>query len=214
MKKLFITVFSFCCSLAIFAQDSISSVILNMPDEVICGLQASHKELLVSNPDDTAAVKIETSLYPKLERVGFTKNFIRIKTSDAGDVQIKLLPLINNSNIICVVKTVCGQVSDSQIKFYTTDWQQIEATTLYPIINADKFTNPDADRNSDDYKNAVSAIDINPLKITLSPIDDTASIEFDIKPYLSDSDYNMVKRFFSFQPITLSWDRISFKEKQ
>lgn len=213
MKKTIATLFFLSFYTAIFAQESIDSIVLNMPDEIIFGLQTSQKEFLLTNPDDSAQIKVATNLYPQLTRSSFSKDYIRIKTSAAGDVQIKLLPLINNSKIVCVVKTVCGQICDSRIQFYTTNWQPIDSSTLFPEISIERFINTESDHENSSYKNAVSELDISPMKITLSANDDNATVEYDIKQYLSKEDYKIVEPYLTNKPIILSWDKRSFKEK-
>lgn len=211
MKKITAIIIFILFALGLFAQDSINAVILSMPNKIIDGLEAAQKDLLVSNPEDTAVVTISTNIYPEMKRTSISDNYVRIQTSEVGDVQIKLLPLINDSRIICVVTSVCGQICDSEIAFYTTDWKPIETSTLFPDIKIKSFIKPDADINSDAYKNAISVLDINPVKITLSANDDNLTLEYDIKRYLAESDYVKLESFLIKEPVYLYWDKVSFK---
>lgn len=94
-----------------------------MPQHVLPGFSEADKIMLLV---DTALTSIP---YPlgNIERINYTDDFLKIKTSSRGNLQIKLLPLINNTKIVCVVKTVCGQACDSQIQFYSTEWNPIES---------------------------------------------------------------------------------------
>jgi hypothetical protein len=212
MRKLII-LFTFLLSgLYLSAQDNINSVILSLPNDVVYGLDASQKDLLIAaGTSDTAAVTISSNLYSSIRRTAISDSYISLQTSGAGTTQVKLLPLVNNSKIICVVKTVCGDFCDSLIRFYTTDWKPIDGSDLFPKMTIDWFIKEDADRNSDDYRNAVAVLDMNPMKISLSPNSDIATVEYNIKRYLSEGDYELLEPFLKDEPKVLVWDKVSFK---
>lgn len=190
---------------------NINTVFLSIPDSIIFGLEAEQRDKLLANPNDTAKVVVESPLYSKIERLAITDDFISLQTSEVGNVQIKLLPLINDSKIICVVKTVCGKACDSQIKFYTTKWAAIPQSDLFPTQNIEWFIKPDADRQSQDFQNAVVALDMNPMKISFSEDNDNISVNYDIKAYLADDDYKRIQPFLIEKPKILTWDKISYK---
>lgn len=210
MRKIIYTILLFIATTSISSQE-ISSVFLSMPDNIIFGLEAAQKDLLISNPDDTTDLKIDRGTFSELKRLAISADYISLQTSDAGTTQIKLLPLINDSKIICVVKTVCGKICDSQVQFYTTKWLPIVQGELLPKINKDLFIKADSDRNSQDFENAYKYLDMNPFKIELSPTDTSMKITYDIKDYLSEEDYKKIQPFLMEEPISLTWDKTSYK---
>ncbi|MDR2954240.1 MAG: DUF3256 family protein [Prevotella sp.] len=210
MKRLtFIILVLSCLSYSGHAQD-ISNIFLHVPSSVILGLDASQKDMLVANPESTSEVVVKRGSHGDVKRQAISSDFISLKTSDAGTIQIKLLPLINDSKIICVVKTACSKMCDSQIEFYTTKWIPI-SQTLFPAKNKNWFIKSDADRESQDFKNAYAALDVNPMVITLSPTGTTLSISYDIKNYLSEEDYKKIQPFLTEKPREFIWDKISYK---
>ncbi|MFT3993297.1 MAG: DUF3256 family protein [Dysgonomonas sp.] len=211
MKKIILTLTILLGNIySVLAQD-INTVFLSVPDSIIFGLEAEHKDRLLANPKDTAKVLVESTFYSRIERKGITDSYIALQTSEAGNIQIKLLPLVNDSKIICVVKTVCGDACDSQIKFYTTKWATIPQTDLFPKPTIDWFIKSDSDRNSQDFQNAVTSLDMNPIKIALSPDNDNISVIYDIKAYLSEEDYKRIQPFLIEEPKILTWDKVSYK---
>lgn len=210
MRKIIYTILLFIATTSISSQE-ISSVFLSMPDNIIFGLEAAQKDLLISNPNDTTDLKIDRGTFSELKRLAISADYISLQTSDAGTTQIKLLPLINDSKIICVVKTVCGKICDSQVQFYTTKWLPIVQGELLPKINKDLFIKAESDRNSQDFENAYKYLDMNPFKIELSPTDTSMKITYDIKDYLSEEDYKKIQPFLMEEPISLTWDKTSYK---
>ncbi|WP_163358283.1 DUF3256 family protein [Dysgonomonas sp. 25] len=189
---------------------NITDVFNNVPADVIFGLTVEQKNRLVSNPKDTALSIIDNNLYEEIKRTAISDDFIAIETSDVATIQIKLLPLINDSKIICVVKTFCTGICDSEIAFYTDKWAPIDKGTLLPLLTSDWYIKPDADRNSEDFKAAVSVIDINPEEMILAPNDYTLKMVLDIEGYLNDDDYKALKPYL-LDSKTFTWDKVSFK---
>jgi len=214
MRKLIIIVALLLTGIYASAQEDINTVILSMPNDIIYGLEASQKDLLVAaDPSDTAIVTVNTKLHPNIKRLAITNSYVSLQTSGAATTQIKLLPLVNNSKIVCVVKTVCGGFCDSDIQFYTTDWKPIDSSDLFPKKDINWFIRPDADRNNDSFKNAMAALDLTPMKISLSGNSDTALVEYNIKSYLSEDDYKLLEPYLIDEPKALNWDKVSFKDR-
>lgn len=210
MKKIIFVIILFLSTLLASAQD-LSTLILSMPDNIIMGLETDQKLALSGKATDTATVKVQTAIYENIVRTAFNEDYIALKTSDAGTTQIKLLPLINDSKIICVIKTVHGEISDSQISFYTTKWIPIPQTNLLPPKSIDWFLKSGIDRNSQDYINATTVVDILPIELSFKENGDNITATFDIKGYLSERDYQNLQPFLNESPRVFQWDKISYK---
>lgn len=213
MKKIVFTIAFIITSVISLPAQEIGSIFLTMPENIIFGLEAAQKDLLVSNPGDTTEIKVDRGTYGEVKRLAMSSDFISLQTSEVGTTQIKLLPLINDSKIVCVVKTVCGKDSlcDSQIQFYTTKWLPINQGDLFPKKDKDWFIKADADRDTQDFKNAYAALDMNPMKITLSPADNSLTLVYEIEKYLSEEDYKKIEPYLIEEPKIFNWDKSSYK---
>lgn len=209
MKKIQLALLLFFTFSGFVKAQDIASVIFSIPDELTLKIPDDQKERLAELSDDT--VTVSNILGENVERLGISKDYVAIKTSSIGTLQIKLLPLINNSYIIGVIRTVCDMACDSQIDFYTTDWKHLSTAELFPKKDKEWFLNAAADRQSFEFKNAYGALDMTPVKYTFSPNDNTVTAEYDIKKYLSSDDYHLLEPFLSTDVITFRWDRTSFK---
>ncbi|MFV0537533.1 MAG: DUF3256 family protein [Dysgonomonas sp.] len=209
MKKILSTIILFTITISIAAQD-LKSIILSMPESIVYGLEASDKNLLAAGLGDTAKLTVERGRLGQITRLAVSSDFVSFKTSDAGTIEIKLLPLINDSQIICVIRTVCADVCDSQLQFYTTKWIPISQGDLFPKKDKDWFIKSDVDRNSEEFKNAYAALDMNPIKMELSPKDTSLSVYYDIKKYLSEEDYKKIEPFLLENPKIFHWDKSAY----
>lgn len=210
MKRILLIIGLISTSLLLSAQE-LQSIFLSMPENLILGLEATERDKLTANTSDTTQISVIRSKGSNIKRLAISPDYISLQTSEAGTIQIKLLPLINESKIICVVRTVCGKICDSQLQFYTTKWIPIEQN-LFPRINKDWFIKTDADRDGQDFKNAYAALDMTPTKIELSPSSTEAKVFYDIKSYLSEDDYKKIQPFLTEEPKILEWNKVSFKE--
>ncbi len=68
----------------------------------------------------------------------FSDNYLKL---ECGIVQLELalLPLINESKIICCIKTACAPVCDSQLTFYTSNWKPIDSSELITPVPTSWF---------------------------------------------------------------------------
>jgi len=199
MKKIFIAFFIFISTLA-FSQ-KIDDVFKTMPNNIVPGLSDGNRTMLLV---DTGKTIIP---YPlgEIEKLAYSPDFLKIKTSEIGTTQIKLLPLINDTQIICVVKTVCGNACDSHIKFYSTDWKELDANLLLPDISAESFLDS-SKKDTDNYKFAVSLPDIYPISAEFENGSNTLKLKLDLTKYLSNEQLAEIKPFIKSETITLTWN--------
>ncbi|MEN9918048.1 MAG: hypothetical protein RL662_484 [Bacteroidota bacterium] len=182
-----------------------------MPDNMLVGLNADLRKALVESPD-SASVTVLNAINEPVVRTAFSADYIALQTSEAGTMQLKLLPLVNNTDIVAVITTVCGDACDSSIDFYTTTWQALPSENMFPPKQKEWFISASADRNSDDFKNAVVALDMTPIKLTFAPDNTTITAVYDLKNYLADEEYKLIEPFLFKESRTLRWDKLSFKE--
>lgn len=209
MKKILFVIVSLSITISISAQD-FKSIILSMPESIVYGLEASERNLLAAGLEDTTQLTVDRGRLGKITRLAVSLDFVSFKTSDAGTVDIKLLPLINDSQIICVIRTVCAGTCDSQLQFYTTKWIPINQGTLFPKKDKDWFIRSDVDKNSQEFMNAYAALDMSPIRLELSPTDTSLRVYYDIKKYLNEEDYKKTEPFLLENPKIFYWDKSSY----
>lgn len=189
----------------------LNHILKEMPNEVIFGLEPTTIQYLLENPNDSIR-RTSTNIYSDITREKISKDYISIKTSDMGRTEIRLLPLINDSEIICVVKTVCASICDSRIYFYTDKWIPISADDLVVPMEVNWFLKNDVDKDSDAYKIAVTSLqNLLPIVYQLSADSLTLTLTVDPKTYLDSDTYKEIKPILNPYPKTLVWNKKIFK---
>ena len=215
MKKILSALFILLPLISTKAQD-IAALVVTMPDNMTIGVTVDQKkELAVAETDSIEKkVFVINAVGDSIERLAYSDDYISLKTSDAGTLQIKLLPLVNNTNIVGVITTVCGDLCDSRIDFYTTSWQPLGKSTLFPTINKDSFLKKDIDRNSVDYVNASAPVDLTPVTYNFSEKDKNITVEYQLENYLAADDYKAIQPYLNTEPKIFEWNKFAYKEKQ
>lgn len=213
MKRIIFSSILFVSILTNGYSQTISEIILDMPDSVIYGMSTDLKEDLISNPTDSIFEIKDHDLYASIKRLSFSEDYMKISTSEVGEIQIKLLPLINDTKIICVVKTVCKGICDSHLSFYSLKWTPIDNDGLYPKPELKWFLKEDVDKDSETFKNAIALVDILPVKLILSKDSESLIAELNIEKYMDEKSYKDLKPFLNDNPKILTWNKTSFKYK-
>lgn len=191
--------------LAMSAQ-TVNEIFRTMPSEMFPGFTEANKTMLLV---DTGHTVVPYALGQVAKEV-HTADYLRIKTSDIGTLQLKLLPLTTDSIVVCIIRTVCAPACDSHIAFYTPDWVELDAKNLFPTISKEIFYDY-SQKNSDNYKYAVSLPDISPIAAEFADGSTDLTLKLDVETHLSDNDRAAVNPFLTNNPVTLRWQNGSFR---
>ncbi len=178
-----------------------------MPPELLPGVSEGNKTMLLV---DTGQTSVPYTLGEIKKRV-HNDNHLLIQTSNVGTIELQLLPVVQDSMIICVIRTVCAQACDSRIDFYTTGWEKIDDSTLLPTINGEIFFDS-SQKERENYKYAVSLPGIYPVSAKFSDNGTDLLLAFDFKKHLDEDQIEEIVPFLKSDTIVLKWDRVSFKE--
>ena len=177
-----------------------------MPNEYLPAFSEANKTMLL----------VDSSLsvipYPlgEIERLEYSDTFLSLKTSDVGTMQIKILPLVNKTQVIALIKTVCSSnVCDSDIRFFTNEWEEIQKSSLLPVIPPLKFFD-ETKMDTPEFKWAVSQIDMYPLQYQFKNGSNDLQAKLNINAHLSTQDSIKVAPFLITDSIDLSWNKSTF----
>lgn len=185
---------------------TINELFKSMPSEYLPAFSEANKTMLL----------VDSSLsvipYPlgEIERLEYTDTFLSLKTSEVGTMQIKILPLVNNTQIVALIKTVCSSnVCDSDIRFFTNEWEEIQKSNILPTIPPSMFFN-ETKRDTPGFKWAVSQIDIYPLQLQFKDGGNNLQATFNIKKHLSQQDAMKIEPYLAKETIDLTWNKSTF----
>lgn len=196
--------------LSLHAQ-SMKEVFINMPDQYIPQLEVAWKKDLVDLYTSGKEARLQNTMngYSHLQKL--TDNYLLLKITEKSTAEMKLLPLVNNTYIVCMVVTVNGPVEDSRIEFYSTEWEPLPSEDLFTSVSTNWFIKDDADQTSNAFNDAIARLDMDLVKYQLSPDNLQLTATYTTPSYLSSKEREKVLPFLKDSPKVYTWERSRFK---
>lgn len=210
MRRVIVTLLICVFALGMNAQD-MTSVFTAMPDQYIPQLEHAWRKDLVDLYTSGKESRLKNTMNGFSTLKKLTSDYLLLQATERSTIEMKLLPLVNNTNVICMVKTVNGPVADSQVDFFTTEWEPLAASDLFTPVSADWFMKEDADKNSTAFLDATSRLDMDLIQYSLSPDNLTLTATYTTPLYLSREDRKNVTPFVKESPKVYTWEKFHFK---
>ena len=200
----------------IHAQGHARGAFLESPDYVIPSLNTNTKKDLIdiyeAAQKEGKAPQSVTNLFGGSSVVtSLSDTAIAIQLDDATSVQIKLLPMINNSFLICMVSTSLVTPKQSVVRFFGQDWKDIDGTGLFSLPPTEAFlVSPD-----DIHQTRVKTLLAERGVLTHEVICDPHNPEIRVRLTIFDDSVAQVSfaelsKLFKEDGITMRWDGAKF----
>jgi len=205
MMKKITTIFLLLLSMTATGQ-TIADLFRSMPSELLPGVSEANKTMLLV---DSGKTSVPYAL-GEIGKIAQSNDFVHIRTSDAGDLQLKVLPLSSDSLIVSVIQTVCAGVCDSRIYFFTTNWEELDQELFLPQLSSEIFFNS-SKKDSDNYKYAVSLPDIFPISARFGKTGTDLTLELHYRERLTDDQIVEITPFLVGDTLLVKWENGSFR---
>mgnify|MGYP002854309172 CR=1 FL=1 len=162
MKKSIL--FAFILTLAAFnvgAYTGVSKFFVEENGELFNSLTVPTRYELINNYGRADKTEILNDLRTEETRIlDLSDDYMKIATSSAQTVELKLLYKSKRDTVIAVIETVATPYKDSRLTFYDTKWQKLDASNFIKMPSFDDFILPSM---SKDLRNDL----INSLMMTM-----------------------------------------------
>ncbi|MBF6629328.1 MAG: DUF3256 family protein [Proteiniphilum sp.] len=199
---LFIFLFLSLCSYG----QTIGDLFRSMPSGLLPGVSENNKTMLLV---DTGKTVVPYAM-GEVQKLRQSNDFLQIRTSAVGTTQLKMLPVAEDSVIVCLIKTVCGDICDSNITFYTTDWEILQKKQFMPLVAAENFFDS-SQKEANNYKYALSLPDIYPISAEFSDGSSDLTLRFNYREYLNDDQIAEIQPYLKSDSIILKWNNATFR---
>ncbi len=142
MKKIILLLVFVALSVSVVWSRSITECFKDMPAHLLPGLNSSMRLDIVDFYTSGKTARMMGVLGEEVELKILNEDYLMLQTSAVSDVQLKLLPFKNGSQILAVINTVKAPAADSDLNFYSLDWQPID-TFEKPRLSSAYFFNQD-----------------------------------------------------------------------
>ncbi|MBR4043236.1 MAG: DUF3256 family protein [Bacteroidaceae bacterium] len=210
MRRRLLIIVSIFCALSATAQN-MKSVFVSMPDSIAPLLTQTNKEDCIDFLDSNMKAVVKNRFGNEAEMKALTENYVLMQTSPVGTLEMKLLPVNDSTNVVCMVKTVCASACDSEVHFYTSDWsKKLDAKNFLQTPEADAFFLPN-DTLTDEDALIRKKADMHLMKVSLSQDDASLTYIYSTPDYLNEEDREKLLPHLRKEPIVLRWQDGKFR---
>lgn len=210
MRRRLLIIVSIFCALSATAQN-MKSVFVSMPDSIAPLLTQTNKEDCIDFLDSNMKAVVKNRFGNEAEMKALTENYALMQTSPVGTLEMKLLPVNDSTNVVCMVKTVCASACDSEVHFYTSDWsKKLDAKNFLQTPEADAFFLPNDTLTDEDILIRKKA-DMHLMKVSLSKDDTSLTYIYSTPDYLNKEDREKLLPHLRKEPIVLRWQDGKFR---
>ena len=210
MKRVLIIVWLAFCVFQLKAQN-MAEVFVSMPDEYVPQLEDAWRKDLVDLYNSGENAQLKNNMNGTSRLVKLTKDYLLLESTERTTLELKLLPLVNNTFVICKIITVKAPVADSRIAFFSPDWKPLNASDLLEPVTARWFIREDADKESMAFQESTSRLDMNLFEYKLSLDDYTLTQIYTTPQYTDKETQKKLRPFLKDSPKVYTWTKSYFK---
>ena len=198
MRKLLFIIMLLCGAASQMRAQEMRTIFLEAPDTIFPLLSKSYRADMVDYIDARMTAKVTNSLDGVSILEELASDYMRLAATASSTMQLKLLPF-EGDTIICVVKSVKAEATDSHMSFYDKGWNRMDVSLMFcqPSVGDFFVSVADADAWGD-------VCDIYLVSLTLSAVDNTLVAEYTMPAYMNVDDAEKVKPLL--RKLTYRWD--------
>ena len=183
---------------------------INMPDSLSALLTQVNREDFFDFLDSNMKAEVNNRLEGKSEMTRLSDDFLEVKMTTKSTYQLKVLHTNDGTDVLCAVSTVCGSACDSHIRFFTTDWQPLDAAIYLPKLpTLQSFLKPLPGDASYAFRDIYRQVDMLLMKAELSPDNTQLTFTFTTPDYLGEDVAKQLAPYI-IPAVTLSWNGKQF----
>ena len=204
MKRVVVSLLLVCSMIYAKAQ-KIEELFIKMPDDMIVQLEEAWRKDIVDLYKSGKTATLDNTMDGKSTLQKLTDDYMLLQSTEKSTIELKLLPLVNNTYIICAIETVFAPVADSRFSFYSTEWQKLSSAGLLVPVTESHFLKNDIDRTSVEFLDVTSRLDMFLVKYSLSAENRNLMAEYMTPQYVDEEYKERLKPYLKADPLIYEW---------
>ena len=173
-----------------------------MPDSVMPLLTKNNRLDFIDFYDAKMAAVVTNRMDGKSRMDTLTDDFVHIGYTNVSDIAMKLLPINDSTDVLCMVTTVKAAVSDSRIAFFDAQWQPLSVASYLTEPSMEDFR---SSLQNDSVEWAWSKVDIFFRTYALCAERAELLSVFTATDYLSEDERAEVAPYVRQEPLLYRW---------
>ena len=190
------------CWLALSAQaQTAKEVFISLPENMLVDLNTYARMDLLDLYNAGLPAVAKNSFNDTLTLEKLTSDYLRLNTGK-GSLQIIILKMVNDSQLYCLIHTVCAPVCDSRLEFYSPSWNRLLSETFLTPASSSFFMeeNPYA-----------PSLDISLMEWIYDPETSLLQQIYNTPDYLGLDDRQAIQAFVKTRTKDYRWTGIRFE---
>lgn len=142
MRTFIFSLLAFSTSICLHAQTA-QEYFLDMPEELMPYLTATNRADMPDFLSSNMQARVKNRFGEQTQMLQLTDTYLSMMPDSASLLQIKLLPLANGRQVIAMAYTLRGPAADSDLAFYTTEWEKLPFEAYFQRPAAEEFFLPE-----------------------------------------------------------------------
>jgi len=210
MKKISIFIIVICSFFGTAKAQDIASLFTSMPEKMLLPMDSSQRLDIIDLYRAGRKAEVVSLLGESVLMTTLQDNYLQIKSGNST-LEMALLPMINDSKITCVIRTVCAPVCDSRISFYTTEWKPLDAHIFITPVTKDWFIAEDIDKNNEYFKSFESALDMDMMQLCFEENGLSLIQTYTTPQYLSPDIRTKADKYLKHESKRYIWNKVRFE---
>lgn len=183
----------------------IKELFVQIPDSLSLLLTKVNREDFADFLESNMKARVKNRFDRTSEMKKMTSDYLFLQETSQSTVEMKLLPLNDSVRVICYVKTVCGPVCDSRVRFFSADWKELPASEYLLPPQEDDFYILTDTTERDKLEKLRAKADMYLLKASLSEQDRSITFTYTTPEYLNEEESRELSSFLRKDPVVLEW---------
>lgn len=174
----------------------------SMPDSVMPLLTMNNRLDFIDFLDCHMEAVVTNRFDGKSRMDTLTEDYLRIRYTRTCEVSMKLLPVNDTTDVLCMVTTMQAAVPDSRIAFYDAHWQPLSVNDFMDEPSLDDFRTADS---SDSARVAWSKVLMPSRTYHASATDTRLVCRLSALDHLADADREALAPYLRTDTLVLRW---------
>ena len=209
MKKLTMFLCLACAWMCSLQAQEAKTYFKNMPDSLSPLLTSVNRADCIDFLESKMKAEVTNRFGGKSEMTELSPDYINVPMTPQSSWQMKLLAMTDTTQLICVVATACAPACDSDVHFYTTNWEELPASSYLALpVMKDFLSLPDTLLDYE-VRDAGEKADMLLMKANLSAKDNTLTFTFTTPDYMDKETAEKLKPYLR-RPVVYVWKEDKF----
>ncbi|MDR2621856.1 MAG: DUF3256 family protein [Dysgonamonadaceae bacterium] len=210
MKKIISVLFLFVCLPSVLPAQSAEKLFISMPEFLSLTLTETNRLELVELYKGGLLAAFENQMGDSCFLPRMTDDYLQIREGESS-LEIIILPMINDSKVVCLIHTVCAPLCDSYLEFYTVNWKKLNNSAFITPAGKMQFIKAGVNPGEQKTRNALIPLDISLMQFCYNPDSRELLQYYNTPQYLSVDDREKVAPYLKETPVVFKWNQIRFE---